>query len=64
MGQCVCMCACVCVCVTVSVCTHFEFPPGIELAQAFDSLLTVHHGGYSGALLHVEERKQQLIHIV
>lgn len=49
---------------TVSVCTHFEFPPGVELAQAFDSLLTVHHGGHSGALLHVEERKQQLIHIV
>lgn len=48
------------VCVCDSVHTHFKFPPGVELAQAFHSLLTVHHGGHSGALLHVEENKQHI----
>lgn len=40
---------------------HFKFPSGVELAQTFDSLLAVHHGGHSGALLHVCEGKKQQI---
>lgn len=31
--------------------THLEFPPGVELLQAFHSLLSVHHGSHSRALL-------------
>lgn len=30
---------------------YFKLPSGIELAQTFHSLLTVHHGGHSGSLL-------------
>lgn len=35
--------------------TDFKFPPCVELAQTFNGLLTVHHGGHSGSLLHVEK---------
>lgn len=37
--------------------SHLEFPPGVEFLQALHSLLPVHHGGYSGPLLQVEDER-------
>lgn len=48
----------VCVQVWDGVCAHFEFPPGVELAQTLHSLLAMHHGGHSGALLFVKKAEQ------
>lgn len=31
--------------------SYLEFPPGVEFLEALHSLLSVHHGCYSGALL-------------
>lgn len=31
--------------------SHLQFPPGVELLQALDCLLSVHHGGHCRALL-------------
>lgn len=37
--------------------TNLEFPSGIEFLQALHGFLSVHHGGYSGALLEKEKDK-------
>ncbi len=34
--------------------TNLEFPSGIEFLQALHGFLSVHHRGYSGALLQKE----------
>lgn len=39
---------------------HFQFPPGVELAQTLHSLLAMHHGGHSGALLFVKKAEQAI----
>lgn len=35
--------------------THLQFSPGIELAQALHSFLTMHHGCHRGSLLKAKQ---------
>lgn len=43
---------------TYIVFAHLKFSPGIKLLQAFDCLLSVHHGSHSWALLWGDKKRE------